>query len=46
MTGNEQTSSNLYWEIVAPSVSEHEGRRVVNNGAADGSAQLAYAATI
>lgn len=46
MTGDQQTSSNPYWDIVAPSVSEHEGRRVVNNGTTDGSAQLAYAATI
>ena len=46
MTGDQQTSSNPYWDIVAPSVFEHEGRRVVNNGGADGSAQLAFAATI
>jgi hypothetical protein len=46
MTGDREMSSNPYWDIVAPSVSERAGRRVVNNGAADGSAQLAYAATI
>lgn len=46
MTGDQKTSTNPYWDIVAPSVSDHEGRRVVNNGSPAGSAQLAYAATI
>ena len=46
MTGDQETSSNPYWDIVAPSVFEQGGRRVVNNGVADGSAQLAFAATI
>jgi hypothetical protein len=46
MTGDRQISANPYWDIVAPSVSEHEERRIVNNGSSEGSAQLAYAATI
>jgi len=46
MTSDQQTSTNPYWDIVAPSVSDHAGRRVVNNGSTEGSAQLAYAATI
>jgi len=46
MTGGRQASSNPYWDIVAPSVFDHGGRRVVNNGVTNGSAQLAYAATI
>jgi hypothetical protein len=46
MTSDRKVSTNPYWDIVAPSVFEHEGRRVVNNGSAEGSAQLAYAATI
>lgn len=37
------SAANPYWEIVAPSVSEHEGRRLVNGGRSDGSARLAYA---
>jgi hypothetical protein len=36
-------SSNPYWDIVAPSVFEHEGRRMVNGGNPEGSARLAYA---
>jgi hypothetical protein len=46
MTDDHNSSTNPYWDIVAPSVSDHEGRRVVNNGSPEGSAQLAYAATI
>jgi hypothetical protein len=43
VTGGRAESSNPYWDIVGPSVSEHEGRRVVNGGNPDGSARLAYA---
>jgi len=39
-------STNPYWDIVAPSVSEHEGRRVVNGGRPNGSTRLAFAQTI
>jgi hypothetical protein len=46
MTGDHKATSNPYWDIVAPSVSEHEARRVVDNGSAEGNAQLAYAATV
>lgn len=46
MTGGMAVSANPYWEIVAPSVSVRNGRRVVDGGAADGSAQLAYAQLI
>lgn len=43
MTGGRSVSGNPYWDIVGPSVSEHEGRRVVNGGNPQGSAQLAFA---
>jgi len=43
MTGDASISKNPYWDIVAPSVFEHDGRRVVNNGNPEGSAQLALA---
>jgi hypothetical protein len=43
VTGGSAASANPYWDIVAPSVHEHEGRRVVNGGRPDGSARLAYA---
>jgi hypothetical protein len=43
VTGGRAVSSNPYWDIVAPSISEHEGRRVVNGGRPDGNARLAYA---
>jgi hypothetical protein len=43
VTGGSAQSSNPYWDIVAPSAVEHEGRRVVNGGRPDGSARLAYA---
>jgi len=43
MTGGARASANPYWDIVAPSVSVREGRRVVDGGTAGGSAQLAYA---
>ncbi len=43
MTVDASVSSNPYWDIVAPAVSEHGGRRVVNGGAINGSTRLAYA---
>lgn len=43
VTGGKTESPNPYWDIVAPSVFEHEGRRVVNGGNPEGSARLAYA---
>jgi hypothetical protein len=46
MTGDRAVSGNPYWDIVAPSVFERDGRRVVNGGAVQGSARLAYAQTI
>lgn len=46
MTGGRSVSANPYWEIVAPSVSEHEGKRVVDGGRARGSVRLGFAQTI
>ncbi|GII03089.1 hypothetical protein [Planobispora takensis] len=46
MTGGAAVSSNPYWDIVEPLVFEHEGRRVVNGGRAEGSARLAFAQLI
>jgi hypothetical protein len=46
MTGGELASANPYWDIVAPSVSEHDGRRVVNGGRPNGSPRLAFAEMI
>ncbi|MGX1775392.1 hypothetical protein ACWIGW_24990 [Nocardia brasiliensis] len=46
MTGGSAVSGNPYWEIVAPSVAEDGGRRVVNGGREKGSARLAFAQTI
>ena len=46
MTGGRSASANPYWEIVAPSVSEIDGRRVVNGGTGQGSARLAFAQMI
>ncbi|GAB2699686.1 hypothetical protein [Nocardia thraciensis] len=46
MTGDRAVSANPYWDIVAPSVFEHEGRRVVNGGREQGSARLGFAQTI
>lgn len=43
MVGGNANTDNPYWDIVAPAVSEHEGRRVVNCGHPDGSARLMYA---
>lgn len=46
MTGGPSETANPYWDIVGPSVFEHEGRRVVNGGRDCGSARLGYAQTI
>ncbi|MFI6391505.1 hypothetical protein [Nonomuraea sp. NPDC050540] len=46
MTGGSTVSSNPYWDIVEPLVSEHEGRQVANGGRLKGSARLAFAQTI
>jgi hypothetical protein len=46
MTGGESGNANPYWNIVAPSVSEHETRRMVNGGQPQGSARLAFAQMI
>lgn len=43
MIGGNVNTDNPYWDIVAPAVFEHEGRRVVNGGEPKGSARLAYA---
>ena len=43
VTGGRAVSPNPYWDLVAPSVFEHEGRRLVNGGNPEGSARLAYA---
>jgi hypothetical protein len=43
VTGGKAESVNPYWDIVGPSVSEHDGRRMVNGGRPDGSARLAFA---
>ena len=42
-TGGAAASANPYWDIVAPSVFEHDGRRVVNGGNPEGSGRLAFA---
>lgn len=46
MTGGDSHRGNPYWAIVAESVTEYEGRRVVNGGSPNGSARLGYAQTI
>ncbi|MCU1644015.1 MAG: hypothetical protein JWN03_4290 [Nocardia sp.] len=46
MIGGDGVGGNPYWDIVGDSVSEQEGRRVVNGGRARGSARLGYAQTI
>ncbi|MBO0884397.1 MAG: hypothetical protein J2P17_29515 [Mycobacterium sp.] len=43
LTSAESSSGNPYWEIVRPSVSVRNGRRVVDGGNPDGSARLAFA---
>jgi hypothetical protein len=44
MTGG--PSENPYWDIVGPSVFEHDGRRVVNGGQPEGSGRLSFAEMI
>ncbi|WP_080646005.1 hypothetical protein [Salinispora arenicola] len=46
MTSSKERVQNPYWEILAPSVFEHDGRRVVNGGSLTGSGRLAYAETL
>ncbi|MFI6325088.1 hypothetical protein ACIBG8_46760 [Nonomuraea sp. NPDC050556] len=46
MTGGMAVSPNPYWDIVEPVVFEHDGRRVVNGGRAEGSTRLAFAQMI
>src|ERR1700716_2120426 len=46
MTGSRSLTVNPYWDIVAPSVSEYEGRRVVNGAHPKGSGRLAFAEMI
>lgn len=46
MTGDAAESQNPYWDIVAPSVSEQDGRRVADGGRRQGSARLGFAQTI
>jgi hypothetical protein len=41
--GGNVNTTNPYWDIVAPAVSEREDRRLVDGGRPDGSARLAYA---
>ncbi|TDD89110.1 hypothetical protein E1293_05475 [Actinomadura darangshiensis] len=43
MTAGKTASTNPYWDIVEPLVVEHDGRRLVNGGRAEGSARLAFA---
>ncbi|MFJ1461554.1 hypothetical protein [Nocardia sp. N2S4-5] len=46
MTGGRSVSANPYWDVVAPSVVEGEGRRVVNGGRPTGSGRLGFAQTV
>ncbi|MBB5912046.1 hypothetical protein BJY24_000913 [Nocardia transvalensis] len=46
MTGDRSISANPYWDIVAPSVSERDGRRTVDGGRPRGSARLGFAQTV
>ncbi|MFD9804780.1 hypothetical protein [Streptomyces sp. NPDC059071] len=46
MTGGESPSGNPYWDIVESSVSERDGRSVVDGGKSSGSTRLAFAQTI
>jgi hypothetical protein len=46
MIGGSADSANPYWDIVAPSVSERDGRRVVNGCRPEGSTRLAFAQVI
>ncbi|WP_152611164.1 hypothetical protein [Amycolatopsis sp. MJM2582] len=46
MTGGASVSSNPYWDIVSPVVSERGDRLVIDGGNPRGSGRLGYAATI
>jgi hypothetical protein len=46
MTGGSAGYPNPYWDIVSPSVSLYDGRRVLDGGNPIGSARLAYVQTI
>lgn len=46
MTEGSDGGPNPYWDVVAPSVSVRDGRRVVDGGHVSGSARLAYVQTI
>jgi hypothetical protein len=46
LTGGASATGNPYWDIVAPSVSTIDNRRVMNGGRATGSARLGFAQTI
>ncbi|MRH89955.1 hypothetical protein GFY24_21360 [Nocardia sp. SYP-A9097] len=46
MTGGPAASSNPYWDIVGPSVSDRDGIRRADGGRPNGSARLGYAQTI
>ena len=43
LIGGNVDTTNPYWDIVSPAVSEHDGRRFVDGGRKAGSARLAYA---
>ena len=43
VVGGKVNTTNPYWDIVGPSVSQHDGRRVVDGGQPGGSPRLAYA---
>lgn len=43
VTGGSAQSPNPYWDIVAPSVFENDGRRIVSGVSLDGCPRLAYA---
>jgi hypothetical protein len=46
MTGRDIQSRNPYWDIITPSISERDGRRVIDGGRPAGSARLGFAQTI
>ncbi|MBF6173426.1 hypothetical protein [Nocardia blacklockiae] len=46
LTSDRSVSGNPYWDVVAPSVFDDEGRRVVNGGRQKGSARLGFAQTV
>ncbi|MFE3001078.1 hypothetical protein ACFXG4_39615 [Nocardia sp. NPDC059246] len=46
LTGGESATGNPYWDIVSGSVFEHDNRRMVSGGRANGSSRLGYAQTV